>query len=114
MRLSSITVCHTASSHLNVGSEQLAKTKMHNLDNRVVRLTVLLNPSKNRNNEIHKVELGLFSMAVIYCKKCGEFRYLTPHAFWNIPDFGAKCPKCETKNTITLETENLKNRYIQS
>jgi hypothetical protein len=58
MRLSSITVCHTASSHLNVGNEQLAKTKMHNRDNRVVRVMILLNlfKNKNRNNEIHKVE----------------------------------------------------------
>jgi hypothetical protein len=35
----------------------------------------------------------------------------TPHAFWNIADFDAKCEKCETINTITLETENLKNTY---
>jgi hypothetical protein len=26
-----------------------------------------------------------------------------PHAFWNITDFGIKCPRCETINTITLE-----------
>jgi hypothetical protein len=58
MLLSSITVCHTVSSHLNVGNEQLAKTKMHKWDNRVVRVMALLNLSKNRNNEIHKVEPG--------------------------------------------------------
>jgi hypothetical protein len=29
------------------------------------------------------------------------------HAFWNITDFGAKCEKCETINTITLEDEEL-------
>jgi hypothetical protein len=39
----------------------------------------------------------------MYCKKCGEYRYLTPHAFWNITDFGAKCPRCIAINTITLE-----------
>jgi hypothetical protein len=31
-------------------------------------------------------------------------------AFWNITDFGAKCEKCETINTITLEEGELKNR----
>ena len=30
-------------------------------------------------------------MVVYLCKKCGELNYLTPHAFWNIADFGAKC-----------------------
>jgi hypothetical protein len=25
---------------------------------------------------------------------------LTPHAFWNITDFGAKCEKCETIDTM--------------
>jgi hypothetical protein len=35
-------------------------------------------------------------MVVYTCKKCGELNYLTPHAFWNITDFGAKCEKCET------------------
>jgi hypothetical protein len=30
-------------------------------------------------------------MVVITCKKCDELNYLTPHAFWNITDFGAKC-----------------------
>jgi hypothetical protein len=33
------------------------------------------------------------------CKKCGEPNFLTPHAFWNITDFGGKCEKCETINT---------------
>ena len=36
-------------------------------------------------------------MVVYSSKKCGEYRYLTPHAFWNITDFGAKCEKCEQK-----------------
>jgi hypothetical protein len=35
---------------------------------------------------------------------------LTPHAFWNISDFGAKCEKCETINTITLEKGELKKQ----
>ena len=38
-------------------------------------------------------------MVVYSCKKCGEPNYLTPHAFWDISDFGAKCEKCETINT---------------
>jgi hypothetical protein len=54
--------------------------------------------------------LNIPSMAFIYCKKCGEYRYLTPHAFWNITDFGAKCPKCNTINTITLENGELKKQ----
>ena len=47
-------------------------------------------------------------MDFIYCKKCGEYRYLTPHAFWNISDFDAKCEKCDTINTITIENGELK------
>ena len=42
-------------------------------------------------------------MVVYSCRKCGELNYLTSHAFWNMSDFGAKCEKCETINTITLE-----------
>jgi len=44
-------------------------------------------------------------MVLITCKKYGELGYLTSKAFWNITDFGAKCEKCETINTITLENE---------
>jgi hypothetical protein len=33
------------------------------------------------------------------------------HAFWNITDFGAKCEKCGTINTVTLENGELKTRY---
>jgi hypothetical protein len=47
--------------------------------------------------------LVIFSMVVYSCKKCGELNYLTPHSFWNIADFGVKCEKCETRNTVTLE-----------
>jgi phage FluMu protein Com len=49
-------------------------------------------------------------MAFIYCKKCGELNYLTPHTFWNNNDFGAKCEKCETINTITLGRGELKKQ----
>ena len=49
------------------------------------------------------MSLVITPMVVYSCKKCGELNYLTPHAFWNISDFGAKCEKCETINTITLE-----------
>jgi hypothetical protein len=47
-------------------------------------------------------------MVVYTCKKCGELNYLTPDAFWNITDFGAKCEKYETINTITLVNGELK------
>jgi hypothetical protein len=50
-----------------------------------------------------KYNQNISSMVVYACKKCGELNYLTPHAFWNITDFGAKCEKCETINTIILE-----------
>jgi hypothetical protein len=46
-------------------------------------------------------------MVIYSCKKCGELNYLTPHSFWNIPDLGAKCEKCNTINTITLENGEL-------
>ena len=38
----------------------------------------------------------------------GELIYLPPNDFWNIPDFGAKCEKCEPKNTVILEDGELK------
>jgi hypothetical protein len=47
-------------------------------------------------------------MVVYSCMKCGELSYLTPLASWNISDFRAKCEKCETINTITLEKGVLK------
>jgi hypothetical protein len=63
------------------------------------------------DNVIHKVLSGYYLYVVVYsCKKCGEPNYLTPHAFWNITDFGAKCEKCETINTITLEEGELKKQ----
>jgi phage FluMu protein Com len=46
-------------------------------------------------------------MVVYSCKKCGELNFLTPHAFWNITDFGAKCEKCETINMETIVMEEL-------
>jgi hypothetical protein len=48
-------------------------------------------------------------MVVYTCKKRGE-PFLTPHAFWTITDFGAKCEKCETINMITLENGELKKQ----
>jgi hypothetical protein len=51
-------------------------------------------------------------MVVYSCKKYSELNYLTPHAFWNIANFGAKCEKCETTNTITLENGELKETRI--
>jgi hypothetical protein len=49
-------------------------------------------------------------MVVITWKEYKESIYLTPPAFWNITDFGAKCEKCETINTITLENGELKKQ----
>jgi phage FluMu protein Com len=49
-------------------------------------------------------------MVVYSCKKCGELNYLTPHAFWNIDNFEAKCEKCETINTITIVMGELKKQ----
>lgn len=46
--------------------------------------------SSDMINVIDKVQFGYYLYA---CKKCGELNYLTPHAFWNISDFGAKCEK---------------------
>ena len=57
-----------------------------------------------------KYNLNIPSMAIIYCKKCGEYRYLTPHAFWNMTDVGIKCEKCDTTNTITLEDGELRKQ----
>ena len=51
-------------------------------------------------------------MVVYSCKKCGDLNFLTPHAFWNISDYGAKCERCETINTITLENGELKAIYV--
>jgi hypothetical protein len=59
---------------------------------------------------IDKVLSEYFFMVLYSCKKCGELNYLTPHAFWNITGFGAKCERCETTNTITLENGELKKQ----
>jgi 5-methylcytosine-specific restriction endonuclease McrA len=39
--------------------------------------------------------------------------FLTPHAFWNITNFGAKCEKCETIKTKTLEKGELKKTKLK-
>jgi hypothetical protein len=49
-------------------------------------------------------------MVVYAFKKCGELDHLTPHAFWNISDFGARCEKRETINAITSEEGELKKQ----
>jgi hypothetical protein len=63
---------------------------------------------------VRGTNLLIIFMVVHSCKKCGELNYLTPHAFWNITDFGAKCEKCNTINTITLENGELKKTDIVS
>jgi hypothetical protein len=57
-----------------------------------------------------KYNLNILFMVVYSCRECGELNYLTPHAFWNITDFGAKCERCETINTITLVNGELKKQ----
>jgi hypothetical protein len=59
-------------------------------------------PHQFFNFELLLYPLYILSMVVHTCKKCGESNYLTPHAFWNIADFGAKCEKCETINMINV------------
>jgi phage FluMu protein Com len=49
-------------------------------------------------------------MAFIYCKKCGDINYLTSEELGSLTDFGAKCEKCETINTITLKMGELKKQ----
>jgi hypothetical protein len=46
----------------------------------------------------------VFSEYTLYGRifMCGELNFLTPHAFWNISDFGTKCEKCETINTTLV------------
>jgi hypothetical protein len=41
---------------------------------------------------------------------CGELDYLTSKVFCNLTDFGAKCERCETISTITLENGELKKQ----
>jgi Zn finger protein HypA/HybF involved in hydrogenase expression len=61
-------------------------------------------------NVIDIVLLNIPFMVVITCRECCELIYVTPHAFWNITDFGYKCPKCEGINTITLENGELRKQ----
>ncbi|MFZ0346466.1 MAG: hypothetical protein WB053_04710 [Nitrososphaeraceae archaeon] len=56
-----------------------------------------------------RYSLNVHYVALITCKKCGDINYITSHA-WNITDFGAKCEKCETINTITLVNGELKKQ----
>jgi hypothetical protein len=53
---------------------------------------------------------NILFMVVYSCKECGEPNFLTPHAFWNITYFGAKCEKCATINTISLAQGELKKQ----
>jgi RNase P subunit RPR2 len=57
-----------------------------------------------------KYNLNIPPMAFIYCKKCGEYRYLTPHAFWNVNNLNVKCKDCGTINIITIENGELKKQ----
>jgi hypothetical protein len=57
--------------------------------------------------------LGIPFMVVYTCKKYSGLYYLTPHAFWNITDFGAKCEECVTINTIKLEKGEFKRQILR-
>jgi hypothetical protein len=46
----------------------------------------------------------------LHYKKCGEYRYLTPHAFWNVNNLNVKCKDCGTINVITIENGELKKQ----
>jgi hypothetical protein len=59
-----------------------------------------------------KYFLNIPFMVIIICKKCSEPNSLTPHAYWNITDFGAKCERCETINMITLKNGEFKKTRI--
>ena len=55
--------------------------------------------------------IGTFiPLSLIHCKKCGEYRYLTSHAFWNVNDLNLKCKDCGTINIITIENGELKKQ----
>ena len=49
---------------------------------------------------------------VYTCRKCSDLNYFTPHAFWNIRDFGAKCQRYGTINNITMMMGELKKQII--
>jgi hypothetical protein len=49
-------------------------------------------------------------MVVYSWKKCEEYRYLTPHAFWNVNDLNLRCKDCGTINIITIENGELKKQ----
>ena len=66
-----------------------------------------------KNDQLeYMCEFGISCMVVYTCEECGELNYLTPHAFWKITDFGAKCPKCNVTNTIALEKGELKKQEL--
>ena len=70
--------------------------------------------TKHAMMSLIKQFLDIPFMVVYSCKKCGELNNLTPHAFQNITGFGAKCEKCETINTVTLENGALKKTIVVS
>jgi hypothetical protein len=39
--------------------------------------------------------------------------YLTPHAFWNITDFGAKCERCENVKDVKSIVHPLQGDYLK-
>ena len=62
------------------------------------------------DNSLMLMFLNISYMVLITCKKCGELDYLNSKAFSNISDFGAKCEKCRTINTITIENGELRKQ----
>jgi hypothetical protein len=91
-----------------VSSAKLARMIMAQISVQCFLILIEIPSVTARINVIDKVLFGYYSMVVYTCKKWGEPNILTPHAFWNIADFGEKCEKCEKINTITLVNGRLK------
>ena len=51
-------------------------------------------------------------MVVIPCKECKDLFISLLTLFWNITDFGHKCPRCEAIKAATLENEELEKQVL--
>jgi hypothetical protein len=57
-----------------------------------------------------RYNLNIPMWSKLLARNAEDINYLTSEAIWNITDFGAKCEKYETINTITLEKGELKKQ----